>query len=205
MNQEDSNTVYTTEGHPLSLPSHLSFSEARNESSSTDSRICPLYDPIHGDRLWSPLMPSVDARIDADYGRMLAGVLLDEQSAISAGLYSTSGFCERPPYEDDVRDLTFQTYMRLANRTRLWTTSQVIDLLFGTEGSQEDSDPSPKKLQQTNSGLLVHSIENLRFQLAPRHWDRAAATSHAGHFDIVKSKQSFSLAITTKLLLISVT
>lgn len=60
-------------------------------------------------------MPSVDARIDADYGRMLAGVLLDEKSALASGLYSSSGFCERPPYEDDVCDFVLSALVRLAD------------------------------------------------------------------------------------------
>lgn len=67
----------------------------------------------------------------------------------------------------------------------------MIDLLFGYDEKLEDADPSEDKVQRTKEGLLVHSIENLRLLLAPRHFDTPASSLRVGQYDIVKRECVF--------------
>jgi mannosidase alpha-like ER degradation enhancer 1 len=101
-NLDDSSMVYTTEGHLLPLckrylPKHSP--SVTSESSFT----CDAYDPLRNGKPWTPLLPGVQHRQDADWARLLVGLELDEEKAIREGIYSIYGRCEKPTHEDYVR------------------------------------------------------------------------------------------------------
>lgn len=103
LNLDDSNSVYTTEGHPLTLPKHLSrLPSASVDKQQIDDRICPIYDPTNSPYHWSALTPSVDARTDAHYVRLLAGLPVGTNEDLDSGYASIYGFCEKPDMDSEV-------------------------------------------------------------------------------------------------------
>ena len=97
LHKDDSNHVFTTEGHLLTLrQEHLKpVPASRRKARGIDSHQCPAYQPFsqrHGHER-TGLIQGVSYRSDVDYARELVGRSPSQQDI---DIWSPYGWCERP-------------------------------------------------------------------------------------------------------------
>lgn len=98
-NHDDSNAVYSTEGHMLEVDTRP-IPGRRRRSIPAEAPSCPAYDPMFLPETQHILLQSVGTRTDFEWARHLAGyVVKDEADEIASGRWSESGFCEIPVSE----------------------------------------------------------------------------------------------------------
>ncbi|KAM0748164.1 hypothetical protein T439DRAFT_382639 [Meredithblackwellia eburnea MCA 4105] len=150
-NHDDSNMVYTTEGHMLELDTRPVLGRKRRRTPS-EALSCPAYDPASMDRHQHPLSLSVARRTDFEHARYLAGFIVpDERKEVEDGRWSESGVCELPTSED-----------------------YHVELLFASSTDVEDVAPGSSKVRQGRDGTVhITSISGLRFSLT-RAWPGGA-------------------------------
>ena len=99
IHRDDSNYVFTTEGHILSLsPEHLRpMSAARRRMRREEKHWCPIYTPVHGayddSGREAGLVQGIRSRNDVDYARELVALYPQEADQ---ELWSPNGWCETP-------------------------------------------------------------------------------------------------------------
>lgn len=106
LNHDNSNGIFTTEGHYLSLDkSHL---KPPPKSRKGEAQQCIRYDPARAahESLTSNTTKSLHAlqlgvghRKDMEYARALVGLVLNDTAAIKRGLWDPYGSCEAPSVE----------------------------------------------------------------------------------------------------------
>jgi ER degradation enhancer, mannosidase alpha-like 1 len=104
VHRDGSNTVFTTEGHLLTVPPEKLHSSPAGRRTIKPFSLpeCPVYDPTTSRKHFSPLAASVQQRTDAEYARALAGLVMDEDHALRHGLWLPEGICEAPVSDDYV-------------------------------------------------------------------------------------------------------
>lgn len=133
ISRDDSNAVFTTEGHPI-LPLPRPTSKTATSRSTRRPGICAVHSPrVDGDSSthWTELALSPGHRFDADYARTIVGLELDPAQAFRDGTWSIYGEC------------------RLAK-----SEPQTIDILFTTPSVVEDKTPSRDKVEQLSTAVM---------------------------------------------------
>ncbi|TFK55771.1 alpha-mannosidase [Heliocybe sulcata] len=149
-NHDDSNAVFTTEGHILRLPQeHMKpVSAARRKLRRQESYQCPAYHPpviawdYRGGN--AGLIGGLLHRGDIDHARELVAMLPTEADQ---SVWSPYGWCDLP--QVDIYSYDF--------------------LLSPTGGSvPEDASPSSKKLQTIPEGYLLQNVTGIRTHIVRR-------------------------------------
>lgn len=93
LHSDDSNYVFTTEGHILTLGrDHIRpVPPARRKLRKIVNHQCPAYTPLTG--LRAGLVGGIRWRPDMDYARELVGVPAND---IDQSFWSPTGWCDRP-------------------------------------------------------------------------------------------------------------
>lgn len=105
IHSDDSNYVFTTEGHILSLEKkHIKATPpAVRELRRGENLQCPAYEPpFFGSEDLPVLTVGIGSRSDMDYARQLVGGRLSDSDALS---WHESGWCQLPQAELFVSDM----------------------------------------------------------------------------------------------------
>jgi mannosidase alpha-like ER degradation enhancer 1 len=101
LHTDDSNYVFTTEGHILFLGrEHLKTPSSTCEGIPFDMQLCPAYRPrVAGND--TRLLQGIRSHVDIDYSRELVALLPERAEQ---ELWSPNGWCEKPKTDVVVRD-----------------------------------------------------------------------------------------------------
>ncbi|TDL29347.1 alpha-mannosidase [Rickenella mellea] len=150
LHKDDSNFVFTTEGHILKLGrEHLKpLSSVRRRQRRVENLQCPAYEPplqgIYNSDSDKGLLGGVRMRKDIDYVRTLVG------AAVTKGeenWWSPSGRCQLP---------TVELYS--------------YDFVLSASGKavSEDPTPSPRKLLEVRDGWIMQNVTGIRTHIVSR-------------------------------------
>ncbi|KAF7433136.1 alpha mannosidase-like protein [Pleurotus ostreatus] len=153
LHSDDSNYVFTTEGHLLTLPRHLlrPVPPARLQFRQNESHQCPAYHPfVHSypnqkkPKRGRGLTLGIRSRSDIDYSRELLALLPDSADRDAS---SSDGWCEQPKVE---------TYS--------------YDFILSADGQATPEDPLPSqlKLAAISGGYIIHNITGIRTHIVRR-------------------------------------
>ncbi|KAK4689097.1 hypothetical protein P7C73_g1006, partial [Tremellales sp. Uapishka_1] len=162
-----SNSVFTTEGHPLSLPVSLlrQPSEARRQSHRGESLTCPPYkSPTLGG-----LVVGIEQRADYEYARTLVfgpsdiGVSIEDEARVH---WSESGFCAVPV----VPRFSFDIVLSPSNTSH------------SEEVPKEDPSPPSSKVyrDEPTGDFVISDIDGLRLGVRWRFDGRGYDVSSIG-------------------------
>ncbi|PPQ77269.1 hypothetical protein CVT25_010851 [Psilocybe cyanescens] len=168
LHNDDSNYVFTTEGHILSLgQEHMKpIPSARKRSRKIEDHQCPTYAPIittldhRNKRPGSGLVQGIRSRPDIDYARQLVGLA---PSFIDKQYWSPDGWCERPkvdPY------------------------SYEFILAGNGKSVPEDLSPSLLKLGVQQDGYIIHNVSGIRTQIVQRLDGQGYDIRKLGHYAV---------------------
>ncbi|KIY51587.1 alpha mannosidase-like protein [Fistulina hepatica ATCC 64428] len=168
LHQDDSNYVFTTEGHILTLtPEQLLVSPAGRRTTPrprVGSPQCPAYTPFMRTYNSMPkgggLVGGVRSRPDYDYARQvlsLSANSADEQA------WSLDGWCEKPK-------VTLFSY----------------DFVLSANGKNvpEDLSPSYLKLALVPDGYIVHNVTGIRVHIVQRIDGKGYDIRKVGHYSV---------------------
>ncbi|KAG1755785.1 glycoside hydrolase family 47 protein [Suillus lakei] len=149
LHKDDSQYVFTTEGHILSLPKEVlkPMSRVRRKMRGEENHQCPLYEPVRDlspDGTIGGLIRGVGSRADVDYARYLVGLRsqpLDEHH------WSPDGWCTVPEVD-------------------LYS----FDFIMSPGGKMvpEDPNPGPHKLKAVADGFILHNVTGIRTHIVSR-------------------------------------
>ncbi|KAJ7283733.1 alpha mannosidase-like protein [Mycena rebaudengoi] len=143
LHKDDSNYVFTTEGHLLTLGSkHLKPTSVRRKMRKVETHQCPAYRPFR--RNGTGLTLGVRSRGDVDYARELVSMTASDSDKIA---WSPWGWCERPHV-----NLFAYDFILSAN-------SKVV---------AEDLSPSRLKLDVVDDGYIIHNVTGVRIRIVQR-------------------------------------
>ncbi|KAG5650212.1 hypothetical protein H0H81_000301 [Sphagnurus paluster] len=166
LHNDDSNYVFTTEGHILSLrPQHLRpMSAPRRKLRHIDNHQCPAYKPfIHvsdAHRKGSGLVQGIQYRPDFDYARSLVG-LIPTQSDIDT--WSPYGWCEKPHVDLFAYD---------------------VILTPNGKNVAEDLSPSLLKLGILSDGFVLQNVTGIRAHIVRRLDGKGYDIRKLGHYTV---------------------
>ncbi|KAF8812365.1 glycoside hydrolase family 47 protein [Phlegmacium glaucopus] len=164
LHHDDSNYVFTTEGHILTLSREQMKprSPAQKRMRSVEDHHCPAYSPFTGIKQTQQngLVQGVRSRVDVDYARHLVG--LSPNSADQA-YWSPSGWCERPKVDP------YSYEFILAPNGRLVA---------------EDLSPSLLKLGVVSDGYIIHNVTGIRTQIVQRLDGKGYDIRKLGHYAV---------------------
>ncbi|THV08639.1 alpha mannosidase-like protein [Dendrothele bispora CBS 962.96] len=166
LHRDDSNYVFTTEGHLLTLgKEHLKpLSPARQKLRKLETHQCPAYQPfILSDGNASKetgLIQGIPGRTDVDYTREL--VALDPSDADSM-YWSPSGWCERPKIELFSYDFILSPHGKNA---------------------KEDLSPSLIKLAPARDGFIINNVTGVRTHIVRRLDGKGYDIRKVGHYTV---------------------
>ncbi|KAJ6539265.1 alpha mannosidase-like protein [Mycena capillaripes] len=160
LHKDDSNYVFTTEGHLLTLGrKHLKPTPfARRKMRNVENHQCPAYRSFT--QRGSDLAMGIRSRGDVDYAREL---LSQTASDIDQAAWSPSGWCERPYV-----DLFAYDFILSAN-------SKVV---------AEDLSPSRVKLDLVDNGFIIHNVTGIRIHIVQRLDGKGYDIRKLGHYDV---------------------
>ncbi|KAF7301339.1 alpha-1,2-Mannosidase [Mycena indigotica] len=159
LHRDDSNYVFTTEGHLLTLGNDLQKpSSARRKMRKVETHQCPAYRPHH--RNGSSLSMGIRSRGDVDYAR----ALLDQSpSDLDESAWSPNGWCERP-------------------NTDLFAYDFILSA--GGKLVAEDISPSRLKLDKVDDGFILHNVTGIRINIVQRLDGKGYDVRKLGHYDV---------------------
>ncbi|KAJ7068189.1 alpha mannosidase-like protein [Mycena amicta] len=159
LHSDDSNYVFTTEGHILSLGNELQKpSTARRKMRKVETHQCPIYKPYHHNG--SGLSMGIRSRGDVDYARSL----LDQSASdLDESAWSPNGWCERPH-----TDLFAYDFILSANAKLV----------------PEDLSPSRLKLDVVDNGLILRNVTGIRIHIVQRIDGKGYDVRKLGHYDV---------------------
>ncbi|KAJ6509896.1 alpha mannosidase-like protein [Mycena vitilis] len=160
LHKDDSNYVFTTEGHLLTLGrKHLKPTPAaRRKMRNVENHQCPAYHSFT--QKGSGLVMGIRSRGDVDYAREL---LSQTASDIDAAAWSPSGWCERPHV-----DLFAYDFILSAN-------AKIV---------AEDLSPSRLKLDIVDNGFIIHNVTGIRIHIVQRLDGKGYDIRKLGHYDV---------------------
>ncbi|KAI0049615.1 glycoside hydrolase family 47 protein [Auriscalpium vulgare] len=184
LHTDDSNYVFTTEGHILWLDQqHLkATTPAVRQLRRAESPQCPAYEPPTigdsslGHSSLGGLTLGVRSRSDVDYSRQLVGNLAMETDA---KYWHASGWCEKP----EVDPYTFE-------------------FILSADGKAvtEDVSPSLMKIASTPDGFIVQSVTGIRARIVARldgkGYDMAKLGPHTVHTGQIVYLNDSALSLT---------
>ncbi|ETW84376.1 glycoside hydrolase family 47 protein [Heterobasidion irregulare TC 32-1] len=159
LHTDDSNYVFTTEGHILLLgQEHLKpMSSAVRKLRRNESHQCPAYQPVSIGKEGLPgLTLGIYSRSDVDYTSYLIGMPPSDQDKDS---WHPNGWCEVPQVD-------------------LFS----YDFILSADGKLTVEDPSPgkEKIASVSDGFIVHNISGLRTRIVSRLDGRGYDVSKLG-------------------------
>ncbi|KXN83702.1 ER degradation-enhancing alpha-mannosidase-like protein 1 [Leucoagaricus sp. SymC.cos] len=166
IHRDDSNYVFTTEGHILFLDREYlrPMPASRKKMRPVDDHQCPIYKPFievpdnrTGD---TGLVRGIRSRSDYDYARKLVGV---HASSTEIDAWSANGWCEKPAVE-----------------------SFSYDFILSSDGRTvpEDLSPSRLKLEPVVDGFIIHNVTGVRTQIVRRLDDQGYDIRKLGHYHV---------------------
>ncbi|KAH9482917.1 ER degradation-enhancing alpha-mannosidase-like protein 1 [Psilocybe cubensis] len=168
LHSDDSNYVFTTEGHILTLgQQHMKpASSARKRTRKIVNHQCPIYTPFvttldHRRKPPGPgLVQGIRSRPDVDYARQLVGLA---PSHADQQYWSPDGWCERPKVDP-------YTY----------------EFILAAPGQnvQEDLSPSLLKLGVQPDGYIIHNVSGIRTQIVQRLDGQGYDIKKLGHYSV---------------------
>ncbi|KAJ7744523.1 alpha mannosidase-like protein [Mycena maculata] len=160
LHKDDSNYVFTTEGHLLTLgQQHLKQTpSARRKMRNIENHQCPAYLPLTENN--SGLVIGIRSHRDVEYAREL---LIQPASAGDEAAWSPYGWCERP-------------YVDLF----------AYDFILSANGKAvpEDLSPSRVKLDVVHDGFIIHNITGVRIHIVQRLDGNGYDIRKLGHYDV---------------------
>ena len=169
MHKDDSQWVFTTEGHILSLEPHQlkPISAARRKLRRVENLQCPEYlGPLLAYDGWDAdtgMNGGILSRADTDYVRQLVGRAASEYEVKT---WTPDGWCQIPRFEPYVSCTLLCMYTSPdAHRSR-----KTYDFILSADGSAVPEDPLPSsdKLITVADGFLVHDMSGIRVQITSR-------------------------------------
>ncbi|KAF8627175.1 hypothetical protein AX15_004493 [Amanita polypyramis BW_CC] len=160
LHSDDSNYVFTTEGHILWLDRKYlkPISAARRKMRRVDAHQCPAYfGPARGPK---DLVQGIRSLHYLDYARELVGLLPDDTDE---GMWSSTGWCERPKL--DIFSFDFV----------LSSTGGIVP---------EDLSPSLLKLVTLPDGFVINNVTGIRTHIVKRLDGRGYDISKLGHYSV---------------------
>ncbi|KAJ7179913.1 alpha mannosidase-like protein [Mycena crocata] len=160
LHKDDSNYVFTTEGHLLTLgPKHMKPTpSARRKMRNIENHQCPAYRPFIQNG--SGLSMGIRSRGDVDYSREL---LAQQASEVDQNLWSPYGWCERPFVSLFAYDFILSANAKVVN---------------------EDLSPSRIKLDLTDDGFIIHNVTGIRIHIVQRIDGKGYDIRKLGHYDV---------------------
>ncbi|KAJ7129769.1 alpha mannosidase-like protein [Mycena epipterygia] len=158
LHKDDSNYVFTTEGHLLTLghQHQKQTSSSRRKMRSIENHQCPAYHPF----IHNGLSMGIRSRGDVDYAREL---LAQPASYLDQSFWSPSGWCERPHV-----DLFAYDFILSAN-------AKIV---------AEDLSPSRLKLDILDNGFIIHNVTGIRIHIVQRLDGKGYDIRKLGHYDV---------------------
>ncbi|KAJ7700003.1 glycoside hydrolase family 47 protein [Mycena rosella] len=160
LHSDDSNYVFTTEGHILTLGSqHLKpTSPARRKMRKIENHQCPAYRPFQQNG--SGLSLGIRSRADVDYAREL---LSQAPSDVDQAVWSPYGWCELP-------------------RVSLFAYDFILSA--NAKNVPEDLSPSRVKLDLLDDGFIIHNVTGIRIHIVQRIDGKGYDIRKLGHYDV---------------------
>ncbi|KAK7049598.1 hypothetical protein VNI00_005629 [Paramarasmius palmivorus] len=162
LHSDDSNYVFTTEGHLLTLgKEHLKpISHARRKLRKVESHQCPAYEPLRTSGSSQGMAVGVRGRSDMEYSRELVSV---EANEADRRYWSPDGWCAKPKAE-------LYSY----------------DFILSSTGKHvaEDLSPSLLKLAPVSDGFIVHNVTGIRTHIVRRMDGKGFDIRKLGHYAV---------------------
>ncbi|KAG7449275.1 alpha mannosidase-like protein [Guyanagaster necrorhizus] len=166
LHSDDSNYVFTTEGHILTLgpESFKSTSLAQRKSRKIMNHQCPAYVPprlpYDTRSIGSGLVKGIRSRGDVDYARELVSIVPTEAERNAWSIY---GWCERP-------------------KADLFT----YDFILSPGGMvvPEDLSPSLLKVALIPEGFMVNNVTGIRVHIVRRLDGKGYEIRKLGHYSV---------------------
>ncbi|KAK7470737.1 hypothetical protein VKT23_002158 [Stygiomarasmius scandens] len=163
LHKDDSNYVFTTEGHLLTLGrEHLKpISQARRKLRKLETHQCPAYQPftLSPDKE-SGLVQGIRGRADIDYTRELVAL---DPSDYDSMYWSPNGWCERPKMELFSYDFVLSPHGKT---------------------SKEDLSPSLIKLAPVRDGFIINNVTGVRTHIVRRLDGKGYDIRKVGHYTV---------------------
>ncbi|KAF8639449.1 hypothetical protein AX16_010304 [Volvariella volvacea WC 439] len=166
LHNDDSNYVFTTEGHILTLGKEYLRPQRRKEyhQHPIDSHQCPTYQPfvlVYDSPLsGTGLRQGIKHRPDVEYARELVG---NQPSRSDMGAWSPYGWCEQPKVD-----------------------IYAFDVVLSANGRNvpEDLSPSLLKLGFLPNGYVINNITGIRTHIVKRLDGRGFDIRKLGHYTV---------------------
>ncbi|PBL02491.1 alpha mannosidase-like protein [Armillaria gallica] len=157
LHSDDSNYVFTTEGHILTLgQEHIKpMSSARRKTRKIMNHQCPAYAPAS-----NGLVKGIRSRGDIDYARELVSILPTEAER---SVWSIYGWCERP-------------------KADLFTYDFILSP--GGMAVPEDLSPSLLKVALIPEGFMVSNVTGIRVHIVRRLDGKGYEIRKLGHYSV---------------------
>lgn len=168
----DSNLIFTTEGHILTLnATHLRpLSKSRRLSRKYENLSCPANNPSIKT---PPLSSNIRSRSDYDYARSLVGLEPDGAAATHDSFWSRPyGICEVPHVE-------------------LFSYEFLLSRLGSQSKEDEELASLKKKLIPWERGVLVNEVMGLRTKVRSRFDGRGYDIVKIGHLEVRQGEKVF--------------
>lgn len=166
IHDDDSNYVFTTEGHILQLDKeHLRPKSTKNPTRKFVSHQCPAYKPF-ARRSGNPKVPGlvlgVRSRPDFHYAQALVG---NKPTSADMQHWDIDGWCEKPKIETYVSVL-WSVGVHERNLI-LW---QSYEFVLAPNGmvAPEDLSPSLLKVAPVADGFIINNITGIRTKIVQR-------------------------------------
>ncbi|KAF5393914.1 hypothetical protein D9757_000102 [Collybiopsis confluens] len=166
LHDDDSNYVFTTEGHLIKFGPELlrPISPSRRKLRKIEDHQCPIYQPFVNRRSGrgndGGLTVGILGRSDAEYSRAL--VDLDANDDDSAN-WDAAGFCERPKVDLFSFDFVLSANGKVA---------------------AEDLSPSKLKLEPVSDGYIIHNVTGIRTHIVQRLDGKGYDIRKLGHYAV---------------------
>ncbi|KAG8747282.1 alpha mannosidase-like protein, partial [Ceratobasidium sp. 428] len=215
INSDHSNLVFTTEGHPISLPrNHLKPATATSRSlRQKEQNFCPVYRPTRNPPDLFPgesfgLIQSIRSRPDAEYGRFITGLDLSVVAPYDERWWDVSGRCEVPQAEEYVSTTISQTQSQspfdfdfddlAARLSELLGVSsskpeQSFDYILSIDGSviEADKNLGPSKVHRVEGGFMVRNITGIKARMTARMDGQGYDVTMLGHHRVLSGQRVF--------------
>ncbi|KAG8727947.1 alpha mannosidase-like protein, partial [Ceratobasidium sp. 428] len=177
INSDHSNLVFTTEGHPISLPrNHLKPATATSRSlRQKEQNFCPVYRPTRNPPDLFPgesfgLIRSIRSRPDAEYGRFITGLDLSVVAPYDERWWDVSGRCEVPQAEE-----------------------YSFDYILSIDGSVTEADKNlgPSKVHRVEGGFMVRNITGIKARMTARMDGQGYDVTMLGHHRVLSGQRVF--------------
>ncbi|KAF9055160.1 alpha mannosidase-like protein [Hymenopellis radicata] len=162
LHSDDSNYVFTTEGHILTLgrDNLKPVPPARRKMRKIVNHQCPAYEPYSEPHKLRGLVQGVRSRGDVEYSRELVGI---QPSDLDKTFWSADGWCEQPKVD-------------------LFT----YDFILAPNGHvvPEDLSPSIVKIAPIAEGYMINNASGVRTHIVKRLDGKGYDIRRLGHYTV---------------------